>query len=123
MTEERISLDQELLLSLHQDFTNSYFTKEPPVVRWDPELKVLGQADTENRVIYLNPDQPAQYERFKPPLDHLERYYVTLLHEIAHFWYPERGLPSRLAWRVRRQIAEGKVSKRLLDHAYLTADH
>lgn len=81
-----------------QDFANSYFIRQPPVIRWK-KMKCCGMAILNKNIIYLNPDMPLVssyyisvandsllYKSKKYlKLSEGEQYFLTLLHEIGHF--------------------------------------
>lgn len=89
---------KDLLLEKLQKFTEDYFEKEPPEVKWETSKDDHhGSADIENNIINLNPKASFKgfgadiIKEFYSPKDDLknikdnEKCFAFLLHEIGHF--------------------------------------
>ncbi|MDD5738810.1 MAG: hypothetical protein PHY72_02720 [Candidatus Pacebacteria bacterium] len=97
-----------------QNFTKEYFKKNPPIVKWK-KIDCNGLADTENNIIYLNPEnsekefgcqvtegsyKPKTRIRFKDG----EQYFAVLLHEIAEFKFYGKIKPPKCFKEIKNKI-------------------
>lgn len=98
---------KKLSIKIFQSFTNRYFGSRPPKVLWKKSKEWNGLADYKKRVIYINPDEEAGVQRGCSIGDGLhfpkksvalkdgEQYFLTLLHEIAHFKFRKNKAPNK----------------------------
>ena len=106
-----------------QDFTKGYFPSRCPVLSWKRMGVTRGEADRAANKIYLNPaikrlrasiyleGRLDYHSNERVLLKEGEQYFVTLLHEIAHFKIRKKP-PAEWVRLKRKLLREAKIDLR-----------